>query len=163
MGDSNRLLTYLRTLSMGAADGEKLPTIRQLMADFGLSQAAVQRVLEALRVDGLVASHVGRGTFFTGGAQANTVERVRPGGSGRSVILLRRPLQNQRGRLVLDRLQEALAAKGDVTLEVAYSDPDHAKQVLQTLPRFDACVVRNPFSQYERLTRLCWGIMSAIY
>lgn len=147
MGDSNRLQAYLRTLSMGATEGEKLPTIRQLMADFGLSQAAVQRVFESLRSEGLIVSQVGRGTFFTGGADAPTDHAERPGnpGSGRSVILLRRPLQNQRGRLVLDRLQQALTDHGDVTLEVAYSNPDHARQVLQTLPRFDACIVQNSF------------------
>lgn len=147
MGDSNRLQAYLRTLSMGAAEGEKLPTIRQLMGDFSLSQAAVQRVFEALRSEGLIVSQVGRGTFFTGGpdAPSGNAERVRNPDSGRSVILLRRPLQNQRGRLVLDRLQQALTDHGDVTLEVAYSDPDHARQVLQTLPRFDACIVQNSF------------------
>ncbi|UJW84862.1 substrate-binding domain-containing protein [Devosia sp. SL43] len=147
MGDPNRLQTYLRKLSMGAAAGEKLPTFRQLMQDFSLSQSAVQRVFEALRAEGLIVSQVGRGTFFTGGAEApaSDFERSRNSGTGRSVILLRRPLQNQRGRLVLDRLQQALSNHGDVTLEVAYSDPDHARQVLQTLPRFDACIVQNSF------------------
>ena len=34
---------------------------------------------------------------------------------------------------------------GHQTLEVAYSDADHAAKVLQTLPRFDACIVQNSF------------------
>lgn len=146
MADATALQTYLRALAMNAGAGEKLPTIRQLMQDFSLSQALVQRVLEALREEGLIVSQVGRGTFFTGGQPVaeSSVDRAKPA-NGRSVILLRRPLQNQRGRIVLDRLQEGLAAQGDVTLEVAYSDPDHARHVLQTLPRFDACIVQNSF------------------
>lgn len=145
MSELDKLQSYLRSLSLRATEGEKLPTIRQLMQDFGLSQALVQRVLEALRAEGLIISQVGRGTFFTGGRAGDAGQATRPTGEGRSVILLRRPLQNLRGRLVLDKLQQALADHGDVTLEVAYSNPDHARQVLQTLPRFDACIVQNSF------------------
>lgn len=145
MSELDKLQSYLRSLSLRAAEGEKLPTIRQLMQDFGLSQALVQRVFDALRAEGLIVSQVGRGTFFTGGRPSEGLQLERATGGGRSVILLRRPLQNLRGRLVLDRLQQALADHGDVTLEVAYSNPDHARQVLQTLPRFDACIVQNSF------------------
>ncbi len=145
MSEVDKLQGYLRSLSQRATKGERLPTIRQLMKDFGLSQALVQRVLESLRAEGLIVSQVGRGTFFTGGYPAEEAHTPRGAGEGRSVILLRRPLQNLRGRLVLDRLQQALAHHGDVTLEVAYSNPDHARQVLQTLPRFDACIVQNSF------------------
>lgn len=145
MSDLDKLQGYLRSLSLRATEGEKLPTIRQLMGEFGLSQASVQRVLDTLRDEGLIVSQVGRGTFFTGGRPLDEGQSTRARGEGRSVILLRRPLQNLRGRLVLDRLQQALADHGDVTLEVAYSNPDHARQVLQTLPRFDACIVQNSF------------------
>lgn len=145
MSELDKLQNYLRSLSLRATEGEKLPTIRQLMGEFGLSQALVQRVLDSLREEGLIVSQVGRGTFFTGGRPLGEERPARSEGEGRSVILLRRPLQNLRGRMVLDRLQQALADHGDVTLEVAYSNPDHARQVLQTLPRFDACVVQNSF------------------
>ena len=115
MSELDKLQSYLRSLSLRAAEGEKLPTIRQLMQDFGLSQALVQRVFDALRAEGLIVSQVGRGTFFTGGRPSEGPQPERATGGGRSVILLRRPLQNLRGRLVLDRLQQALADHGDVT------------------------------------------------
>jgi len=148
MTDSARLQSYLRSVAHTAAAGEKLPTVRQLMRDFSLSQQNVERALKILKDEGLVAAHVGRGTFFTGGMAAgpttagrNTLDE----GAQRSVMLLRRSSNNLRGRIVLEELQRLLNSGGHVTLEVGYSDSEHAKQVLQTLPRFDACIVQNSF------------------
>lgn len=146
MSDISRIQCYLRSVAMTASPGERVPTVRQLMRDFSLTQPNVERALSALKDEGLVAAHVGRGTFFTGGTEPAAVTRRVTGEiRSRSVILLKRSSNNLRGRVVLDRLQQKLAEAGDVTLEVGYSDPDHAKQVLQTLPRFDACIVQNSF------------------
>ncbi|MDH0872715.1 GntR family transcriptional regulator [Agrobacterium pusense] len=147
MSDTTRLQSYLRSVAMTAAPGERVPTVRRLMQDFSLSQQNVERALKVLKEEGLIAAHVGRGTFFTGG-QAAPVKESRPDGSSRtqrSVILLRRSSNNLRGRVVLEELQRRLNDAGHITLEVGYSDPEHAKQILQTLPRFDACVVQNSF------------------
>ncbi len=148
MSESSRLQSYLRSVALTATPGERLPTVRQLMRDFSLSQQNVERALKALKDEGLVAAHVGRGTFFTG-TNIEPVSAPR-GAAGvekaqRSVILLRRSSNNLRGRFVLEELQRRLSDAGHVTLEVGYSDPEHAKQVLQTLPRFDACIVQNSF------------------
>ena len=113
MSELDKLQSYLRSLSLRAAEGEKLPTIRQLMQDFGLSQALVQRVFDALRAEGLIVSQVGRGTFFTGGRPSEGPQPERATGGGRSVILLRRPLQNLRGRLVLGTADGWLKADGE--------------------------------------------------
>ena len=148
MTDTARLQSYLRSVAHTAAAGEKLPTVRQLMRDFSLSQQNVERALKILKDEGLVAAHVGRGTFFTGGsaAEPTTSGKNRTGESvQRSVMLLRRSSSNLRGRIVLEELQRLLNGAGHVTLEVGYSDSEHAKQVLQTLPRFDACIVQNSF------------------
>lgn len=148
MTDTARLQSYLRSVAHTAAAGEKLPTVRQLMRDFSLSQQNVERALKALKDEGLVAAHVGRGTFFTGGAVTEPLAAGRNSseeGAQRSVMLLRRSSNNLRGRIVLEEVQRLLNGAGHVTLEVGYSDSEHAKQVLQTLPRFDACIVQNSF------------------
>lgn len=150
MSETNRLQSYLRSVAQTATPGERLPTVRQLMRDFSLSQQNVERALKALKDEGLVAAHVGRGTFFTGQAAAPTAtataaRTVTNADRQLSVILLRRSSNNLRGRFVLEELQRRLSEAGHVTLEVGYSDPEHAKQVLQTLPRFDACIVQNSF------------------
>lgn len=148
MSETSKLQSYLRSVALTAPPGERLPTVRQLMRDFSLSQQNVERALKALKHEGLVAAHVGRGTFFTGeNSQPLAVSRNLAGQdkAQRSVILLRRSSNNLRGRFVLEELQRRLSDAGHVTLEVGYSDPEHAKQVLQTLPRFDACIVQNSF------------------
>lgn len=49
----------------GMRPGEKLPPVRQLMGDYGVSQVTVDRAISALRDDGLVRSEVGKGCFVT--------------------------------------------------------------------------------------------------
>lgn len=151
MGEMSKLQSYLRSVALAAEEGDRLPTLRQLMRDFSLSQQSVQRALNELKAEGIVDAHVGRGTFFTGikGKAASSIAPPDPAkgpeSTQRSVIMLRRSSKNLRGSVVLEALQQRLADAGHVTLEVGYSDPEHAKQVLQTLPRFDACIVQNSF------------------
>jgi DNA-binding LacI/PurR family transcriptional regulator len=151
MGEISKLQSYLRSVAMAAEEGDRLPTVRQLMRDFSLSQQVVQRALSDLKAEGLVDAQVGRGTFFTGGSilPATGPRPAAPNrdqeNTQRSVIMLRRSSKNLRGRVVLESLQRRLNDDGHVTLDVGYSDPAHAKRVLQTLPRFDACIVQNSF------------------
>lgn len=151
MGETSKLQAYLRSVALGAEEGDRLPTVRKLMRDFSLSQQVVQRAINDLKTEGLIDAHVGRGTFFTKSRQADTGESLPSASSkkhdsaSRSVIMLRRSSSNLRGRVVLEALQHRLNDDGHVTLEVGYSDSEHAKQVLHTLPRFDACIVQNSF------------------
>ena len=130
-----------------AAAGDRLPTVRWLMREFGLSQTSVQRALAELKARGLIAAEAGRGTFVVG-HPPHALDEAQPIGAGsrrRSVLILRRHVSIRRGRVVLNSLQRRLTELDHQTLEVAYSDADHARHVLQTLPRFDACVVQNSF------------------
>lgn len=146
MTDNDSLQSYLRSVAVTAGRGERVPTVRQLMRDFSLSQQNVERVLKSLKEEGLVAAYVGRGTFFTGGEGLQATEiNAADDRAQKSVILLRRSANNLRGRVVLEELQHRLSDAGHVTLEVGYSNPEHAREVLQTLPRFDACIVQNSF------------------
>ncbi|MBD0417094.1 GntR family transcriptional regulator [Oryzicola mucosus] len=143
-----KLQDYLKSLAASAQPGDRLPTVRSLMRDFKLAQPGVQRALKALKEEGLIDAQVGRGTFFVGGSAGQGAASMRSlPQKGRSVILLRRPSATQRARLVMDRLQAMVADGGDMTLEVGYSDANHARRVLQSLPRFDACVIQNSFEQ----------------
>ncbi|ASY63550.1 hypothetical protein SJ05684_c21090 [Sinorhizobium sojae CCBAU 05684] len=148
MSKIEKLQDYLKSVATNAQPGDRLPTVRSLMRDFKLSQPGVQSALKALKEEGLIDAQIGRGTFFTGGMALQPA----PGGRvapkhGRSVILLRRPTATQRARLVMDRLQAMVTAGGDLTLEVGYSDASHARHVLQSLPRFNACIIQNSFEQ----------------
>jgi hypothetical protein len=154
------LLLHLEQLSMNAEAGAQLPTIRDLMRQFGASQALVQRALLDLKARGLIESRVGRGTYFlaardpalvsslaplpTSGATIKAERGSRPA-AVRSVLLLRRSVSVARGRLLVEGLQRRFAADGHQVLEVAYNDPQHALTVLKGLPRFDACVLQSTF------------------
>jgi DNA-binding LacI/PurR family transcriptional regulator len=154
MIETTGLTQHLRTLAREARPGDRVPAVRRLMADFGVSQQVVQRVLDELKLEGLISAHVGRGTFFTRSLDAGADEQLadvlpeRIDRRSRSVLVLHRvPGERRRATIVFDALQQRLREAGHRTLEIAYSDPDHARQVLQGLPRFDACVVQNAFQQ----------------
>lgn len=147
---------FLVDLARNASPGDRLPAIRELMRRFGVSQMVVQRMLQELKSRGLIASEVGRGTYFRGG---DTSDLVSKGPAGRaaaaesrtadraskSILLLRRSISVTRGRVLVDGVQRKFADEGHRVLEVAYTDPEHARIVLKGLPRFDACVVQSTF------------------
>jgi hypothetical protein len=148
---------FLEQLARGAQAGERLPTIRELMRRFEVSQTVVQRAFRLMKSRGLIDSQVGRGTFFRaeGAAAAASPQRLgdtgaagavpRPRSAVKSVLLLRRSVSITRGRVLVEELQRRFAADGHRVLELSYNDPEHARTVLRNLPRFDACVVQSTF------------------
>src|SRR5690348_7482696 len=50
--------------------GERLPATRELAGLLGLNRTTVSAAYELLESEGLVAGHVGRGSFVTGGEAA---------------------------------------------------------------------------------------------
>jgi hypothetical protein len=149
---------FLDELARDARPGDRLPPIRDLMRRFGASQMVVQRAFQGLKARGLIASQVGRGTFFRGeggpasllaGSRAAAGANPRAAPAVRSVLLLRRSISIVRGRVLVEGLQRRFTAEGQRVLEVSYTDPEHARAVLKGLPHFDACVVQ---STYKTIT-----------
>ncbi|MES2944810.1 MAG: GntR family transcriptional regulator [Pseudomonadota bacterium] len=137
---------FLDELARDARPGDRLPPIRDLMRRFAVSQVVVQRVFQSLKDRGLIASQVGRGTYF----QVNGDPAMAGGATARSpvvrsVLLLRRSISIARGRVLLEGLQRRFTADGHRVLEVSYTDPADARTVLKGSPRFDACVVQSSF------------------
>lgn len=156
MANSSDLERFLAQLAEQAEPGARLPTIRELMRRFGVSQVIVQRAFQELKDRGLIASEVGRGTYFLGEGRAapSAPEGSPPAAAGRasrvkSVLLLRRSISVARGRVLVEGLQRRFTGDGHRVLELSYTDPDHARTVLKGLPRFDACVVQ---STYKTIT-----------
>jgi len=145
MDDAERLRSSLLKQIATGQPGDRLPTVRALMRQFGLSQAKVQKELDHLRDSGGIVSGVGRGTFIGRSTAAPLPAPAPPTTLARSVLFLRRSEGLRRGRLVLDALQRRFAADGCQTLEVSYSDARHACRVLRSLPRFDGCVIQSSF------------------
>ena len=152
---------HLERLCAQARTGDRLPTVRSLMREFGVSQGVVQRALQGLKDRGLIAAEVGRGTYFLAadGSDPGTPKPAAPQPAPsrtRSVLVLRRSASVARGRALVEQLQALLQADGHSVLEVAYTDPEHARAALQGLPRFDACVLQSTFKAIP--TELLWAV-----
>ena len=59
----NRVIQDLRATALAAPPGERLPSVRELMARHRASPVTVQRAVAALAAEGLVEPRPGRGTF----------------------------------------------------------------------------------------------------
>jgi len=142
---------FLNQLARDARAGDRLPTIRELMQRFGASQVLVQHVFRNLKAKGLIASHVGRGTYFCAAGDSSSTSADKDAGvdarsaTVRSVLLLRRSISIVRGRMLVEGLQRRFTADGHRVIEVSYTDPDHACTILKGLPNFDACVIQSTF------------------
>src|SRR5262245_13182392 len=102
---STGLAGELRQLVAGMPAGARLPTVRQLMGRFSVSQHLVQSALEQLRDDGLVVSFVGRGTFVG--------ERAPPANAAtRAVLTLVYDSPYERSELIASSLHRALIHRG---------------------------------------------------
>lgn len=143
MVNTTAVENYLRRLVKSGAPGERLPTVRQLMRQFGVSQPTVQRAIRHLTRDGLVTAHVGRGTFVADAADPGAAPPTR--NQAASVLMLTRNVGSARTSWVSSQLQSRLAAQGINSIQVVYSDVDHALQAQRDLPKFSACILQSHF------------------
>lgn len=124
----------LRSLLQGSPPGTRLPTVRQAMAEFGVSQHAVQNALDQLRREGLITTHVGKGTFVGNGAI------LRP--KTRSVLTLLHERIYQRGDAVARGIHQRLLAAGHNSIVVTYGDEKHLMEQLRAGAHFDTCIIQ---------------------
>jgi DNA-binding LacI/PurR family transcriptional regulator len=132
---SNGLADELRKLVAGMPPGARLPTVRGLMGEYGVSQHLVQSALEQLRSDGSITSFVGRGTFV--GTRAVPTAPV-----SRSVLTLVYDSPYERSEVIASTLHRALIHRGYESMIVTYHDHTHAMDVLRGGRRYDACVLQ---------------------
>lgn len=64
-----RLLLRVR----GMQAGERLPSVRQLMQEYGVSQITIDRAMGRLRGEGFISSQAGRGIFACGKKRLGTI------------------------------------------------------------------------------------------
>ncbi|NLX06004.1 MAG: substrate-binding domain-containing protein [Phycisphaerae bacterium] len=67
---SEALVADMRRRVRGLSAGDRLPTVRELMRDYRVGQTVIDKALTILRQEGLIESHVGRGTFVSGASRA---------------------------------------------------------------------------------------------
>ncbi|MBM3534990.1 MAG: GntR family transcriptional regulator [Alphaproteobacteria bacterium] len=128
------VIERLRLLAERSLPGTRLPTVRKLIAEFGVSQHIVQGAFEALRREGLISSHVGRGTFVSGGPG--------PAPQARSVLTLLYQHPYQRGDVIARIIHQRLSIDGHESLVLTYSNAAHVMEILKSGARYDAAIVQ---------------------
>lgn len=128
------LANSLRQRLVGMSPGDRLPTVRELMASFEVSQFTVQRALGQLREAGLIDSQVGRGTFVAG--------KKTPDARARTVLVLSYEKRSDRADELTRLMHRVFLERGWRSVVLAYADFDQAAEIVDGLPRFDACVVQ---------------------
>ena len=126
----------LRRMVAEMPAGARLPTVRKLMRDHGVSQHLVQSALAQLRAEGAVASHVGRGTFV--GARPGPAAAA----ATRSVLTLAYDSPYERSDVIASSLHRALIQKRYDSMTVTYHDHMQAIDMLRGGRRYDACVLQ---------------------
>ncbi len=116
--------------------GSRLPTVRELVTRYGVSQHVVQQALQALSADGVVTTHVGRGTFV--GPRTPLPSHV----AVRQVLTLLHQSQYERGDLIAQTIHQRLTAEGHTSVVLTYSDAEHAMAMLRDGPRYDSCILQ---------------------
>jgi DNA-binding LacI/PurR family transcriptional regulator len=132
---SNGLADELRNLITNMPAGARLPTVRQLMSDYGVSQHLVQSALAQLRADGSIASFVGRGTFVG-------TRTVAGAAATRSILTLVYDSPYERSEVIASSLHRALIHRRYESMIVTYHDHMHAMDALRGGKRYDACVLQ---------------------
>lgn len=126
--------TILRNRIAAMALGERLPTVRQLMAAHGVGQLKIQRALARLKKEGLVEAQVGRGTFV--GARVASIA------ASRRVLVLAHEEQTDRLDEIDRALHRAFLRRDWRSAVLTYSDFGHAMQLIEGGPPIDAVVVQ---------------------
>lgn len=144
-----KLVDSLQQLIEHAEDGDRIPTVRELMKTYAIGQSSVQEALRDLKARGLIRSHVGRGSFV---AKPGTgIEQAGPNGAPaplNSVLILSNVNMNERCMKVQSLVVEDMQARGAQVVQMSYSDTDHLLSILKGIPRFDAVIMQ---SHYETI------------
>lgn len=70
---SQEILVLCRKRMAMMKPGEKFPTVRALMKEYEVGQVVICRALHALQQEGLIESHVGKGTFVSSRGAAKSI------------------------------------------------------------------------------------------
>jgi DNA-binding LacI/PurR family transcriptional regulator len=150
MTSSDVILSELRLLIDRLDDGAKLPTVRDLMRRFSVSQGTVQEALRELRSAGSLSSHVGRGTFVVKSRPAEARAPYHRGAKDRSkhltsYLMLSSSRLNERGVRVQNGIQTTLSQEGIDVVQMSYQDTDQILKLLRNGPEFGVAILQSHF------------------
>lgn len=123
---SDRLYLQLRRRIVAMRNGEPFPTVRQLMAEYEVSQSTVTPAINQLKEQGLLEAHVGRGSFVC-------KEKTQP----RFLLL-----QNNWPSEVFESIRLAYRdAAGSAGFRFSFDTFDYREDVARKLHRYEADII----------------------
>ncbi|WP_294501564.1 GntR family transcriptional regulator [uncultured Victivallis sp.] len=123
---SDELCAMLRQRIASMEDGAPFPTVRQLMAEYGVSQSTVTPAINLLKEKGLLKAYVGRGSFV---CRKKAAPRL---------LLLQNNWPAKIFQLMADSLREGAEANG---FEFAHELYDYHEDITQSLANYDADII----------------------
>ena len=124
---SDELCVRLRQRIASMKDGEAFPTVRQLMAEYNVSQSTVTPAINLLKEKGLLKAYVGRGSFVC--KKETTSPR----------LLL---LQNNWRAEIFDLMAATLRAGAEANgFEFVHERYDYREDITQSLANYDADII----------------------
>lgn len=145
---SNVVLDALCSLIDRLDDGARLPTVRELMKNFRVSQATVQDAIARLREEGLLTSQVGRGTYVVkDGAPRAARSRAAEATGERldSLLILSNASMNERCALVQNYIADEMSRSGRKLVQMSYHHTGHLLEILHSIPSFDAVILQSHY------------------
>lgn len=121
------------------APGDRLPTVRAIMARFGTAQRRVERALAPFVADGRLESRRGLGIVVAESAHAAAA------GDEADLLLLYRLSDSRLARNLLQEVEARLRGRGISMLQVGYASERQAVDLLQRIGRFRACLIQLHF------------------
>ena len=135
----------LRSEIQDLAPGTRLPTVREMMQQYGVTLHIAQKALQGLKADGLATTHVGRGTFVSGERNSRLAgadpEPSTDKPDGLRVLTLHHLTASHRGDVIAHALHDRLQQDGHRSISVAYGDVATLEQLLGR-GEFDFCVIQ---------------------
>lgn len=137
------ILVELEGLIRHGKEGDKLPTIRELVKRYNCNQSEVQAALLDLKHRNLIQSHVGRGTFIKqntsggNGARSETKSRI---------LLMQKQSVMARGVQAMARISELFEEGGFECMQLIYRNLDELTSLVRQMPEFDGFVLGTRYS-----------------
>tara|TARA_R110002167_G_scaffold16448_11_gene64293 strand:+ start:832 stop:1935 length:1104 start_codon:yes stop_codon:yes gene_type:complete len=148
---SQNLLNSLEDLIERSDHGTRLPTVRELMRQYGVGQSTVQDVFSLLKEKGQISAQVGRGSYVVkdGSGKVPAMHGGLdnfPSDSSRNILILSNSSMNERCARVQNAIMEQVKAKNGHVMQISYHDTDQLLDILKSIPSFDGAILQ---SHYE--------------
>ncbi len=134
------LTEWLDARISGAAPGDHLPTVREMMRRFSTAQRTVERALQPYLAEGRIRARPGAGIVVCDPYEQDEQEAWEG-----DLLVLYRVSDSRIARNVLQEVEQRLKQRGISVLQIGYSTEEQALSVLGKIGKFKTCLLQLHF------------------